>query len=193
MHLAVARPEDCQAIARVHVRTWQGAYVKLLPAKDLAELSVIDRAKAWRVKLETGSSRTLVVREAGDICGFISFGRCRDEGAPRDRGEIWLLYVEPEAWSTGAGWALWEAARVQMLHGGFAEVSLWVLSGNARGLRFYETVGFRREAGTEKSFESGGATLREVRLVFGPMSAHPCIERPPSQRLSTPTGGPSPR
>jgi hypothetical protein len=64
-----------------------------------------------------------------------------------------------------------------MLHAGFSEVTLWVLSGNARGLRFYEAAGFRREAGSEKHFEQGGAQVEEVRLVFERMSANPSIER----------------
>jgi ribosomal protein S18 acetylase RimI-like enzyme len=81
------------------------------------------------------------------------------------------------------GWALWEAARVQMLHQGFTEVSLWVLSGNARGLRFYESVGFRREPQSEQYFERGGAKLAEFRLVFTSMSANPSIERTSSSKL----------
>ena len=118
--------------------------------------------------------------------GFISFGRCRDEGAGAQRGEVWALYVAPWAWSSGVGWTLWEAARVRMLHEGFADVSLWVLSGNARGLRFYQSVGFQREPHSEKFFEQGGATLEEAKLVFSGMSASPSIERTSSGKLRLP-------
>jgi ribosomal protein S18 acetylase RimI-like enzyme len=64
-----------------------------------------------------------------------------------------------------------------MLHQGFTAVSLWVLSGNARGLRFYESLGFQREPHSEQFFERGGVKLAEVRLVFSEMSASPSIER----------------
>jgi ribosomal protein S18 acetylase RimI-like enzyme len=177
MQVTVASPEDCATIARIHVSSWQAAYAALLPAEYLASLSVSEREQSWRGMLEAATSRTLVVKREAEVVGFISFGRCRDEDAPARRGEVWALYVSPHAWSSGAGWALWESARVQMLHAGFAEVSLWVLTGNARGLRFYEAVGFRREVRSEKLFERGGATLEEVRLVFERMSAHPSIER----------------
>ena len=98
------------------------------------------------------------------------------------------MYVAPNAWSTGTGWALWEAARVQMLHAGIAEVSLWVLSGNDRAQRFYRAVGFRRDTEATQYFERGGVKLTEDRLVFARMSADPAIERAAKSplRLVTP-------
>jgi len=187
MHVTAARREDCRAIASIHVASWQAAYVSLFPARYLDSLSVSERERSWLAILEAHASRTLVAKRDGQVLGFISFGRCRDEGAAADRGEVWALYAAPQAWSVGAGWALWEAARVQMLHAGCTEVSLWVLSGNARGLRFYEAAGFRRDPGSEQCFERGGATLEEVRLVFAPMSAHPCVERPRSGQRRSPS------
>jgi ribosomal protein S18 acetylase RimI-like enzyme len=177
MRVTSARLEDSLALAEIHVASWQAAYVGLFPAEYLASLSVAERDQRWQANLVGGTSRTLVARHEGAVVGFVSFGRCRDAGSPECRGEVWALYVSPGVWSTGAGWALWEAARVQMLHAGFTEVSLWVLSGNARGLRFYETIGFRRQPGSEQRFERGGATLEEVRLAFEHMSANPSIER----------------
>jgi ribosomal protein S18 acetylase RimI-like enzyme len=177
MQVTAAQREDCRALALIHVTAWQAAYASLFPAEYLASLSVADREESWTSILETSASRTLVAKRNGVALGFVTFGRCRDEGASAQKGEVWALYVAPPAWATGVGWALWEAARVLMLHQGFSEVSLWVLSGNARGLRFYESVGFRREPQSEQFFERGGAKLAEVRLVFSGMSAHPTIER----------------
>ena len=177
MQVTAAQPEDCRALAGIHVTSWQAAYASLFPAEYLDSLSVTDREESWTSILKTSASRTLVAKRDGEALGFVTFGRCRDEGASVHKGEVWALYVAPRAWSEGAGWALWEAARVLMLHQGFTEVSLWVLSGNARGLRFYESVGFRREPQSEQFFERGGAKLAEVRLVFSGMSAHPSIER----------------
>ena len=177
MQVTSARIEDCLSLAEIHVASWQAAYVGLFPAEYLASLSVAERQARWQAILKIGASRNLIAKQAEQVVGFVSFGRCRDAETPADRAEVWALYVAPHAWSTGAGWALWEAARVQMLHAGFGEVSLWVLSGNARGLRFYEAVGFRREPHSEKQFEQGGAQLEEVKLVFEHMSANPSIER----------------
>jgi len=180
--ITTARREDCHALATIHVESWQAAYVSLFPAEYLASLSIDERQESWISILETSASRTLIAKRDGDAWGFVTFGRCRDAGAAADRGEVWALYVAPRAWSSGVGWALWETARVLMLHQGFAEVSLWVLSGNARGLRFYESIGFVRDAGSEQHFERGGVKLAEVRLVFSGMSACPAIERHTANR-----------
>jgi len=182
MQVTAARPEDCHALASIHVESWQAAYATLLPAAYLAGLSVAERAQSWASILETSASRTLIARRGGETLGFVSFGRCRDQGAAARRGEVWALYVAPRSWSSGVGWALWEAARVLMLHQGFAEVSLWVLAGNARGLRFYESIGFRREPKSAQYFERGGTRLSEMKLVFEAMSASPSIERSSADR-----------
>ena len=186
MQITVAQREDCRAVAAIHVASWRAAYASLLPAPYLASLSVDDREESWISILDTSASRTLVARRDGCALGFVTFGPCRDQGAGPDRGEVWALYVAPTAWSSGIGWALWEAARVLMLHGGFTEVSLWVISGNARGLRFYESVGFRRVPHSPRFFERNGTKVSELRLVFDRMSAHPAIERASSRthRLS---------
>ena len=175
--ITVAQRGDCRALAAIHVASWQAAYASLLPAEYLASLSVADREESWTSILETSASRTLVVKQEGRALGFVTFGRCRDEGAGARKGEVWALYVAPQAWACGVGWALWEAARVLMLHQGFTEVSLWVLSGNARGLRFYESAGFERVPHPPQFFERSGVKLPELRLLFSRMSAHPAVER----------------
>ena len=177
MQVTTAQREDCRALAVIHVESWQAAYASLFPAAYLASLSVADREESWISILETSASRTLVAKRDEEALGFVTFGRCRDQDAGAHKGEIWALYVAPQAWNSGVGWALWEAARVLMLHQGFTEVSLWVLAGNARGLRFYESVGFEREPDSEQFFERGGVKLAEVRLVFSGMSAAPSVER----------------
>ena len=186
MQVTAAQREDCRALAVIHVASWQAAYATLFPAEYLASLSVADREESWTSILEASASRTLVAKREEEALGFVTFGHCRDQSAGTHKGEVWALYVAPQAWASGVGWALWEAARVLMLHQGFTEVSLWVLTGNARGLRFYESVGFQREPHSEQFFERGGAKLAEVRLVFSGMSANPAIERTCSGRLRLP-------
>jgi hypothetical protein len=45
-------------------------------------------------------------------------------------------------------------------------VTLWVLSENERGRRFYTAAGFAPQLESEKKFSLGGASLKEIRLVF---------------------------
>lgn len=177
LQVRLARREDCEAIAAVHVTSWQAGYAGLFTAAYLASLSVAERAESWLGILEGSASSTFVATAAGVVVGFVTFAHCRDRDATRERGEVWALYVSPARWSTGTGQALWEAARVRMLHHGYSEVSLWVLARNARGRRFYGALGFEPEQHSEQSFERGGTQLQEVRLRFSRMSAWPCIEQ----------------
>jgi len=163
-----AAPSDCHAVAEVHVGSWQQAYREVLPAAYLAALSVAQREAMWIRHLEQQPSHLLVARHAGHVVGFVAFGASRDEGVPAERGEIWALYVRPSAWSCGAGLALWLAAAKQLTSEGFTSVSLWVIAGNQRAIRFYARAGFEAELGSRKSFELGGVTLEEVRHVYRP-------------------------
>ena len=165
MHIAPATPDDCAAVASVHVASWQHAYRHLLRPAYLDALSVERREAAWRQVLAEGSSELLVARVDGQVAGFASFGACRDEGAPPGRGELWALYASPRVWTQGVGLALWQASRARLASRGFHEASLWVLAGNVRAIRFYETVGFAPDAATAKDFELGGALVREIRYI----------------------------
>ena len=90
--------------------------------------------------------------------GFVSVGPSRDvEGA----GEVYAIYVEPSAWSTGAGRALLERAE-QQLGGAYDEATLWVLEDNPRARRFYELAGWETD-GERKAEERWGVRAPEVR------------------------------
>ena len=165
MHIAPGSIDDLRSVAELHVSSWQSAYAGILSAEFLAGLSVEDREKAWRQVLAEGRSELLVATEGSSVVGFASFGACRDTDAPADRGELWAIYVLPGAWSTGVGHALWRAAQSRLSALGFRSVSLWVIVGNERAVRFYSRAGFVLEPNSEKEFELGGEIIREVRMV----------------------------
>lgn len=165
MQLESATSEDCRAIAEVHVESWQHAYKGVLPEPYLASLSVAERETMWRRMVEQQPSHLLLARNAGQVVGFVAFGASRDEGAPAGRAEIWAIYVKPACWSTGAGHLLWLEALRRIVAEGYKAISLWVIVGNERAVRFYERAGFVLEPGSRKSFELGGTTLEEVRYV----------------------------
>ena len=165
LQITPARAEDCAALARVHVASWQHAYRHLLPAAYLDTLSHERREAQWRDVLAQGKSELLVARSEGEVVGFASFGACRDQEAPPGRGELWALYVAPRHWSRGVGLALWQATQERLTALGLVETSVWVLAGNVRAIRFYGNLGFQPDPGAAKDFEMGGARLREVRYV----------------------------
>ena len=167
MQIERAAVTDCRAIAEVHVRSWQHAYRNILPAEYLASLSVSERETMWRRLAESQPAHLIVAHASGQVVGFAAFGASRDEGAPQDRGEVWAIYVTPSSWSVGAGRLLWLASLEQMLAEGYKTVSLWVIAGNERAIKFYTAAGFKPEPGSTKQFILGGARLEEVRYVYG--------------------------
>lgn len=165
MNLAVATIEDAVGIAEAHIRSWQVAYAEILDGSWLTSLSVEKRAEKWQEILAAGESETVVSADQTGITGFVSFGHCRDEQAPQGRGEIWALYVHPDAWGKGHGRSLLQYAIRALHESGFQDVSLWVLSKNQRGIDFYEAHGFGRVEGVGKLLELGGRKVEEVQYV----------------------------
>jgi ribosomal protein S18 acetylase RimI-like enzyme len=166
MPITPAAFEDAHSIATVQIRSWQAAYSAILDPDWLLSLSVEARAKRWQEILPAGDSKTHVHRHEGRVTGFVSFGKCRDEGAPGTQGEIWALYVAPETWGQGVGRALLEHAVHELRVHAFTSVSLWVLKENHRGVRFYEACGFERVPGSGKLFALGGRQVDEIAYLL---------------------------
>jgi len=158
-----ARPEDSHGIALVHVSSWQHAYRGIVPQTHLDQLSVADREKRWAESLDRGGSETLVADADGQLVGFISYGKSRQERAERDEGEIYAIYVSSSHWSMGVGRSLWEAALARLRELGFVRAIVWVLAANEKAIQFYERRGFTLCKGSETSVEIGGKRLPEVR------------------------------
>lgn len=166
IHIRDAQVADAPEIAALHVRSWQVAYAHLLPAAFLASMSVVERTQRWQGILTVAESLTVVAVVDRRVIAFVSYGNCRDDGAPADRGEIWAIYAAPETWGRGAGRALLAHAVERLAAAGYRETALWVFAGNARGRRFYEAAGFQAVAGSEQSFELGGAMVEEQQYLL---------------------------
>lgn len=136
-----ATPDDAEAIAGVHVRTWQGAYGHVFPTDELAGISVEARAASWRQMLRR-SSRTHVFEHDGEVVGFASAGPSRDDDGS-EVGELYAIYVDPTHWGSGAGRELAAWADDSLRREGFTEATLWVLDDNPRARRFYQAGGWR--------------------------------------------------
>jgi L-amino acid N-acyltransferase YncA len=164
-----ATPDDADAIASVHVRSWQAAYRGIVPDAMLEGLSIERRASWWRDELTEMMPPTAcwVVECSGRIVGFASIGTARGDSAGPRIGELFTLYLEPEAWSQGLGRALNDQAIVGLRASGFRSAILWVLADNVRGRRFYERAGWQPDGAT-MGWETSGTTLDEVRYRIEP-------------------------
>ena len=148
MRIREAVPSDASDIASVHVRSWQAAYRGQLPDEFLDGLSVGEREAMWRSGLsDPGPWRGCFVAEdaGGRTVGFVAFGPARDEHGPlpADTGEVYAIYVAPDAFGTGVGRELFARAGDALRERGFRTAVLWVLESNEQARRFYEVAGWK--------------------------------------------------
>ena len=164
--IRAASADDADAIAGVHVAAWQRGYAGLLPADQLAALSVPERAEGWRRHFAEEGEVWVAGDVNGQVQGFASIGPSRDADAPTGTGELYTIYVHPHCWSTGVGKKLLATA-VETLASRFGTATLWVLEGNSRVHRFYQAQGWQPGRGTEN--DKGRPVVSER----GPLPAGP--------------------
>lgn len=139
-----ATEADAQVIADVQSRTWFVAYDGIVDRAVMEERAAIRPAR-WREHLENGTP-TWLAEADGTALGIMSAGRSRDDDAPPATGELWMLYVAPEAQRRGVGRRLLEAAEDAWSGAGFAEATLWVFEANTGARGFYEHMGWVHDA-----------------------------------------------
>jgi GNAT superfamily N-acetyltransferase len=135
---------DADAIAVVHVRSWQAAYRGLVPQDYLVA----------RDEAAPGGPR---------IVGFAGYQPTRDaDSDPAVTGQLSTIYLVPEAWGTGTGRRLLAGAVTGLTAAGYADAALWVLDGNERACRFYAAAGWAPD-GTHQDDDRAGFSLHELR------------------------------
>jgi L-amino acid N-acyltransferase YncA len=184
----VAVPADVSAIAELHVRAWQAAYRGQLPQHHLDTLDVDTRRQRWQRHLaepqERWGSVLVVELPTGDLAGFVSVGASRDDDAAPDCGEIASLYVEPTLIGRGHGRALMSAALELLSRNGFRQATVWALSTNQQGRRFYQKAGWT-DTGLEKDDEVAGMAIADVRY-------HRTLDLTEPDQIGPHQGGPDP-
>ena len=171
MAVREATPADAEAVAAVHVRSWQAAYRDLLPAAFLEALEISPRRSLWEREIagSDGSVPAVLVAETSSVVvGFAHVRASRDDDADAAAiGEVTSLYVDPGHWSEGVGRALLAAAVSRLREAGFGQATLWVLQDNARARRFYDAAGWRPD-GAEKDAVVADVPVRELRYRLPP-------------------------
>jgi ribosomal protein S18 acetylase RimI-like enzyme len=164
-----AKPEDVDAIARIEVETWRATYPGMLPDRVLVGRSERRQRGAWAglVRYRPGD---VVVVEEGDV-GIVGFGNC---GAQRDptlpfAGEVYTLYVTPDAQNRGVGRQLSRALFERLLDNGKRSALIWVIRANPSRF-FYEHIGGK--AVLTRHIRVGGAMVEAVAYGWPDLAAY---------------------
>lgn len=156
---------DAKTIATIHAQVNEAVYRELVPAEFFKPQGADAGLAFWRDAIEYGEPQVLVALDAdGKTIGFVGFDRSRDKGTKPTVGELWAICVLPSHWDTGAGLALWDAAREGLAEEGCTQVTVWLPLGNERAMRFHELAGFKRELTSAKTVPRDGFRLEEIRL-----------------------------
>jgi GNAT superfamily N-acetyltransferase len=146
--IRLAMPADAMNVARVHVRAWQHAYRGLMPDAPLDALDPAERAARYTFGTDDPTRpTTLLADDDGAIVGFTTIGPAKTSLDFPGAGEVYALNVDPERWRQGVGRVLLAEACTRLAARGHTLAVLWMLVGNTRASRFYETLGWALDDG----------------------------------------------
>jgi ribosomal protein S18 acetylase RimI-like enzyme len=158
--IRTARMSDAKAIAHIRVAAWRVAYRGLMPDSYLNRPD-LEHTEAEQLRNRLHNIRDLarvsVAEMGGQLVGYCAYG-----SAELSRGDIYDLYVHPDAWHRGVGRQLLVIATELFKAQGFAEATLFVFEGNSRARNFYEQAGWSAD-GYRTNYERPEFTLPVLR------------------------------
>lgn len=155
----LAAADDAGVIGELHVRSWRTAYRGIVPAEVLDALDPAERTRNWleRIERPRRETRVWVIERDERVIGFASTGLCRDSDLPPRTAELYAIYLDPDAFSTGAGRELLAHAVDDLRERGYPRAALWVLEENERARRFYEVAGWEWDGTVKGGGGSAGS------------------------------------
>jgi len=159
-----ATAADAEAIARLHVASWQAAYRGVLSDGFLDSQDVGERAATWVQRLARPETIVLLDEGPEGLTGFCASGPSHDPDA--DRAAVWEVYnlhVAPVRRGGGIGGRLFDAAVALGRDRRARLLTLWVVDRNAPARRFYERKGMTPDGARQAHVVGPGATLSEIR------------------------------
>ena len=137
----------------------------------------------WRDRM-TRSHRLLAERDSIPQ-GIVSLGSYEQEAAA---GEVFGLYVVPEARSTGVSWRLVEAAAALATEQAYLQLFYWVGTDNGRAVGFAQNFGFRITDYRRPSRSSDIDPSEEVAMVLSLEPDSTLAPNPTSRQPATREG-----
>ena len=158
--LRPARPDEAEALARLHVEAWRDAHAGLAPAAAVKALDTACRLPAWQGYLADPDQHVLVAERGAALAGLVCFGKA-SQPELGDQAEIKHLYVASTARKLGLGHRLLQAALSQLSTVGYTKATLAVVQGNTPARGFYKASG-GQEVG---SFTDAGPLWKSSNII----------------------------
>lgn len=155
--------QDADAIAAIHVKSWQHAYKGILPQHFLDSISLAQRKerRAQLLSQNDPSQEHLVAILKGKVIGFCDLGPSFDRRL-LETGEVYGLFIDPDNMGKSAGTTLLSMAERVLEQRGYKWATVWVLTLNQPGRVFYEKNGWQFD-GNERTETSNNVSYQQVR------------------------------
>ena len=154
------RPADAEALAALHVATWQQAYAHLLPPTFFDEAHLEGRRRMWhRITADPPPASVVRIAESdtGEAIGLAMSGMSAEvDASPRAR-QLYMLYVTTAHHGSGVGQQLLDAVLAD------EPAMLWVAKENPRAIAFYRRNAFEFD-GAEQ-IDPGAPRITDARMV----------------------------
>jgi GNAT superfamily N-acetyltransferase len=138
--LRAARETDIVAIRACYLRSWRAAYAGFLPPDVVDAVAEQRRSFDWGRGIGADTSTVLVAVDDDRVLGVVQADEILPP--PRDRPEIVMLYVDPDAWGSGVATALLHHGVAWIAGRGHRDARLRVVEAHTRARRFYEREGW---------------------------------------------------
>jgi GNAT superfamily N-acetyltransferase len=148
MRIRTGGPADADEIVQVRSASWRAAYRGIVSDEALAQLPEVASERFVRHLATRREYATTFVAEKGpNVIGFAMIGWDTRESSPEEAGpgtpgEVQAIYVHPDHWGRGAGYALMRESHRWLAERGMLPVRVWELVDNDIGRRFYDRYGF---------------------------------------------------
>ncbi|WP_409274541.1 GNAT family N-acetyltransferase [Neobacillus sp. SCS-31] len=138
-----ATVEDAEAIAKVHVASWQTTYKGIMDEGFLQRLSVEKRKELWLNNIPREENIVLVAELDSEIVGFADGSPVKEGEYPGYDGDVTSIYFYEKHQGKGFGKKLLNKLLDEFRQQGFTSAIVKVLEDNA-ACKFYEALGARR-------------------------------------------------
>lgn len=163
-HIRRANIKDAEAIAKLLIQSWRVAYQKILPEKLLADLSLVEWKKGWKVYLGNTKNEVYVLSEEQEIIGVVEVCLFKEQQLSQYSNyvEIPVIYLMPDKVGLGYGRKMMVEVLLIIQSKETEGIAIWVLEKNLRARSFYNSFGFIF-SGKTKNFPKGN--LKELLYI----------------------------
>ena len=140
---------DAEQMANIHARSWESAYINIIPESTISETSSRRPALWKRILSEADGSFKFAICDSEKVIGLLVLGESRDKDINTSTLEVISLYLLPEFFGKGYGKLAMDFTIKFAQENKYSRISLWVLEENQRARHFYKKCGYSFD-GTKK-------------------------------------------